>query len=417
MVTVRTIFVLLLLLLPAQAAQKFYTYVGALDAESALLAWGTTEGDNTIGRSSASHGKAVVKIGSRQLTTSQNWIRVEGLKPDTEYEYEVAVDGRQVGKGWLRTWPRKAGTLAFFVIGDYGNATRAQYRVARAMREEFERRRNSDFPIRFVLTTGDNIYGKLNMFLKYRRTGNSDRHWERTFFAPYETIISSIPFYPTLGNHDGNQSESQEDLDAYLDNFFFPEDGPRRYYHFNYAGLADFFALDSTSNTNERDQKAPYLPEGEQHPWLKENLQKAASTPWRIAYFHHPPFTAGPVHASSRSFLKHFLELFERNRVQVVFTGHEHNFQASNARETGGIQYIVTGAGGERRSGNILRWMQKAQISAWSPQHHFLVVEVERDIMRISPKSFREVKVVDWNNKPVSLPIVVKRQNGQTGNH
>jgi len=247
--------------------------------------------------------------------------------------------------------------------------------------------------------------------LKYRRTGNSDRHWEPTFFAPYETIISSIPFYPTLGNHDGNQTESPGDLDAYLDNFFFPEDGPRRYYHFNYAGLADFFALDSTGNTDERDQQVPYLLEGEQHQWLKESLQKAASTPWRIAYFHHPPFTAGPAHSSSRTFLKHFLELFERNRVQVVFTGHEHNFQASDASETGGVHYIVTGAGGERRSGNVLRWMQEAGISAWSPQHHFLVVEVERNVMRIFPKSFREMKVVDGNNKPVALPIVVKRRN------
>ena len=45
---------LLLALRPSALAQKFYTYVGDLAADHVLIAWGTTAGENTIGRSSRS---------------------------------------------------------------------------------------------------------------------------------------------------------------------------------------------------------------------------------------------------------------------------------------------------------------------------------------------------------------------------
>ncbi len=125
------------LLLPALApAQKFHTYVGRLDADSVLLAWGTTQGiGNTIGLSSGSHGRATVRIADSALVESQkNWVVVNGLQPDTDYPYEVLPGERRIGGGKVRTWPQKARKLAFFVIGDYGTGASPQYEVAEAMR-------------------------------------------------------------------------------------------------------------------------------------------------------------------------------------------------------------------------------------------------------------------------------------------
>ena len=238
---------LLLACAAAATAQRYYTYIGDLSPDSALIAWGTTAArGNTIGRDSSALGNVTVRVGEIVMTEgNRNWVAVRGLTPDTEYEYNVHIEGKRIGGGVLRTWPAVSNKLAFFVLGDFGTGNRPQFRVAEAMVREFESRRHSENPIRFVLSTGDNIYG--DGFSNGRNTGDEDRDWETKFFRPYREINASIPWYPTLGNHDGNETEALGDLGTYLDNFFFPEGKAARYYSFSFGGgLVDFFALDST---------------------------------------------------------------------------------------------------------------------------------------------------------------------------
>ncbi|RPI09934.1 MAG: hypothetical protein EHM65_08650, partial [Acidobacteriales bacterium] len=365
------------LLLPALApAQKFYTYVGRLDASSVLLAWGTTQGSgNTIGQGSASHGRATVRIADSALVESQkNWVVVSGLQPDTDYPYEVLLGGRRIGGAKIRTWPQEALKLAFFVIGDYGSGVSPQYEVAEAMRRVFEERQAGDNPVRFVLTTGDNVYASRFWFGLHTNTGDRDRHWGSKFFRPYESLLNRIPFYPTLGNHD-HQTESRRDMTVYLDNFFFPAPHPAQYYRFSFGGLADFFALDSTfldidgSEANSAGSR--------QYQWLEDELSRSQA-PWKIPYFHHPPFNAGPGHGSSLKPLQAFVDLFGRAGVKIAFNGHEHNFQWSEQDQaTRGVRYVITGAGGQLRSGDVRASMQAAHIAGWAPQYHFLLVEIE----------------------------------------
>ena len=92
-----------------------------------------------------------------------------------------------------------------------------------------------------MITLGDNIYGTLNFVLRFKDTGDKDSHWESRFFRPYAPLIAKIPFYPSLGNHDGNETGNRADLAAYLDNFFFPAHVPSRYYRFSYGGPGGFF--------------------------------------------------------------------------------------------------------------------------------------------------------------------------------
>lgn len=389
-------------------AQKYYVYVGNVNTDSALLAWGTTDGNNTIGRSSVSHGEATVKIDGRSLSSRQNWIVIGNLKPDTSYPYEVALHGQTVGKGTVRTWPVSATKLVFFVIGDYGNGSKTQWAVAKAMADEFQKRAATPDPVRFVLTTGDNIYGDISTFaFGFRGTGASDRDWGTKFFGPYEPILQQIPFYPTLGNHDGNETEKHADLGAYLDNFFFPGDKPARYYTFSYGKLADFFALDSTRNTESGSAQAAYLENGAEFQWMRNALPQSQAL-WKIPYYHHPVFNAGPRHVSSYRELQHWIKLFSNSGVAVVFNGHEHNLQVSDVNElSGGVRFITSGAGGELREGNVATGMRKSNIVGWTAQNHFMVVEIDGKTMRITPVSFEPVKVVDPDGKTLNLPLTV----------
>ena len=251
----------------------------------------------------------------------------------------------------MRTYPVRANRLVFFVIGDYGVGGGKEKGVADAMWNEFQRRAAGGDPVRFVITVGDNIYANVNLGYLQRGSGDQDRDWDNKFFQPYRELLRQIPFYPSLGNHDGNSSENRGDLAAYLDNFFFPENRPARWYEFSFGGLADFFALDSTENSTASHTAPVFGPESEQFRWMEKAMPESKA-PWKIPYFHHPPFTAGPAHSASYGVLRHWHDLFQKTGVKVVFTGHEHNLQFSeNSDATGHIQYVVTGAGGELRIG------------------------------------------------------------------
>jgi len=401
---------LLALLLTASAwAQKYYVYVGNLGPDTVLLAWGTADGKNTIGRSSASRGEATVKIAGRSLVSRQNWIVVADLKPDTPYDYEISIGGRSIGKNGFRTWAQRSSKVAFFVIGDWGNASREQYAIAKAMLQEFEKRSGSDNPVRFVLTTGDNIYGDVNNFVfGVKNTGNEDSDWASKFFEPYQGLIAHVPFFPSLGNHDGNESESRRDLAVYLDNFFFPGDEAARYYRFNYGGLVDFFGLDSTTNTESGPPRPAYFEDGRQFAWMKAALAESKAA-WKVPYYHHAVFNAGPRHAPSERELKHWVQLFSQTGVKVAFNGHEHNFQYSEVNQrSGGVRFVTSGAGGELRAGGIQNKMSGANMAGWAPENHFLLVEIEGDVMKITPIGAAPIKVLDASGQPVKMPLEVR---------
>ncbi len=365
-------------------------------------------GENTIGRDSISMGHAVLRIAGRMLETDRNWIEVRDLAPDTKYQYAVNVNRRRIGGGVVRTYPEHASKLAFFAIGDFGSGSAKQYDIAKAMWREYSKRAASDNPVRFVITTGDNIYADISHGKVILHSGDQDNDWDRKFFEPYHDLLRQIPFYPSLGNHDGNGSENRADLAAYLDNFFFPGNRPARWYTFSYGGLADFFALDSTSNSTGAYPQPVYLRGGEESQWLNRALP-ASRAPWKIPYFHHPPFNAGPLHPASYNDLRPWTGLFERTGVKVVFSGHEHNFQFSEDSDaTGRIRYVVSGAGGELRPGDIQNRMSAAHIEGWAAQRHFLVVEMEDRTMRITPVSYERVVVRNASGGEIPMPLVVR---------
>jgi hypothetical protein len=384
-------------------ASRFYVYVGALDSRSVTLAWGAP---GAIGRSAADGQTTTVRIAEQTVETPRSWVKIEGLMPDREYAYSVSRGDGELAGGKVRTWPEETASLVFFVIGDWGTGGSNQKKIAQRMVEERARLEQAGKPVRFVLSTGDNLYAKFKRF----GTGSSDRHWESRFFRPYRELLSSIPFYAVPGNHDGNESEQRGDLAQYLDNFFFPVSEPARWYRFRFGGLAEFFALDSTRNTLSGPPAPAFSADGEQTRWLKRRLQQAAP-PWRIAVLHHPMFSAGPDHPAALPELQHWLDLFAAGGVQVALSGHEHNFQFSERnRQTAGIQFVVSGAGGRLRDGDVRKRMPERAIAAWAPKHHFCVVEVAPDELLVTPVGHEPLEVLDAEGMPVPLPLRVPRK-------
>lgn len=104
--------------------------------------------------------------------------------------------------------------------------------------------------------------------------------------------------------------------------------------------------------------------------WLERTLASATER-WRIVMLHHPPYSAG-YQGSNEDVRRAFVPLFERYGVQLVVSGHDHDYQRSTP--INGVTYVVTGgAASTRRTG-------EADFTAVSfSWHHFVEVAVFRD--------------------------------------
>jgi 3',5'-cyclic AMP phosphodiesterase CpdA len=72
--------------------------------------------------------------------------------------------------------------------------------------------------------------------------------------------------------------------------------------------------------------------------WLE-----ASTATWKIAVFHHPPYTCGG-HSGDEAVQRRWVPLFERWDVDLVLSGHDHNYQRFRAQN--GVRYVVDGGGG-----------------------------------------------------------------------
>lgn len=368
--------------------------------------------NETIGEQSEPYGDATVRVRDASgavvgeaRTRDANHVWIDGLRPDTEYKYEIAVDGRDWLVGERYDWARVDGRaamrrsgrqygccfrthpardafvpVAFAVLGDFGigirgdrDDSRRQAAIARGLE-----RAVAVHDIRFVLTTGDNIYlGRDGD----EATGAEDDDWFFSFYQPYRYVMDHLPFYPTVGNHDSAETEATDDRSQLDDNYFlyqrFHEErdathasvDPGLFYRFEYGATAAFVCIDTTK---EDDGKTRYFEDPRHAAFLNASFPKgtAGSRQWRIPFSHHPVYCAGPEHGNTERMLDSLVPLFERSGVQLVLAGHEHNFQYSRHN---GIHYVISGAGGQLRP-EPPTCFSEARTVAWAAEGHFLVV-------------------------------------------
>ncbi|HSR51855.1 MAG TPA: metallophosphoesterase [Acidobacteriota bacterium] len=407
----QTVTLLLLTCGLVRAQERTFVYITGLTSHSARLAWGSTEGrGNTIGRQARPLGRVEVEIDGRRMSEEErSWTVIEGLEPDRPYAYRVRLGERLLAQSTLRTSPLKARRVAFLVIGDYGKGNDTQSRLGQVMFRTLRSQEQEGNPVRFVLTTGDNIYGS---FFYQRHTGKRDKDWHKRFFRPYRELLLRVPFYPALGNHDGSESERGDDLPVYLDNFFLPppdslEGSTGRYYAFTFADLAQFWILDSTRHKGS-EEGFIYRERGAQHQWLKATLA-TARLPWRVAVFHNPLYNAGPRYEDRDQRFDYVEALLGESGVQVIFNGHEHNLQVSDPERTGGIRYIISGGGADTRDKNIVDDLEKHGMALWSPEPHFLLVEIEGEDMQITAlgQEGTPIQARTAENQPLAARVLI----------
>jgi hypothetical protein len=196
------------------------------------------------------------------------------------------------------------------------------------------------FKPRVVFHTGDLV-----------ANGLSKKDWD-IFNRITLPLRKNAEFYPALGNHEMNS-------ELFFRNFNLP--GNRPYYSLEYFGI-NFIVLDS-----EIDLK----PGSVQYQWLESELMNLSSPKKPIIVFlHRPIFNVGRHFEQNLELRDSIVPLFERYKVKIVFSGHDHNYQRFLYN---GIYYIVTGGGGAPLIGQFTNSPFKQK---FIQAHHFCVLSI-----------------------------------------
>lgn len=404
---------------------------------------------DTIGALSEPYGRARVDVfdvrGQRVAsaeTRERNHVWIDGLVANTEYVYRVLVDEKPWAVGELFDWDRRLDklvprgrrydkrfrthpapdqdvALSFGVLGDYGVGIRGaspaatrQHRLALALERALEER-----DLRLLVTTGDNIY-HIDHHAKTQGSGDEDDDWFFTFYQPYRYLISRIPVYPSVGNHDSEDSENSDDRLQLLDNFFIDERfgqmhdaarGSGLFYRARIGANLELVCID-TSNVGGRPDHHCFT-EPQNQAFLERAFASLGGVvPWKVPFSHHPAFCAGPSHPNHEGMLRRLVPLFEQAGVRLVLAGHEHNFQYSRQND---VHYFITGAAGKLRERAPER-LEEAHVVAWAAKGHVLIVDVSRDELVVHPigetddGSFRELEASRPDGSTVAGPFVIR---------
>jgi predicted phosphodiesterase len=337
--------------------------------------------------------------------------QLKKLAPGRDYSYRVLLNGQPVFASTVRARKSAAQPYRFVVFGDCAQNSPAQKAIAL---QTYQAKPD------FVAIAGDIVYGR-GLISEYREKYFPIYNHDVASKETGAPLIRSTLFFGAAGNHDvgGADLGRYPDGMAYFLYWAQPRNGPAASvsdpgvtplsgpqpeigkfvqasggqfpamasFSFDY-GNSHWLVLDSNKYaewTSARFQQ-----------WLASDLESARTSAWRFVIFHHPGFNSSKAHFREQ-WMKLLAPAFEKGKVDIVFTGHVHNYQRSyplkfapdapaagepvwrnivngtlaldkefdGVRNTKpkGVIYLVTGAGGAR----LYDSEQQDDPASWQP--------------------------------------------------
>lgn len=295
---------------------------------------------------------------------SRHQVTFKNLSPDSKYCYQVIDAGTNCIPFQTAPLLSSSRTVRIAALGDSGFGNTEQMAVATQIEK---------WKPEAILHLGDIVY-----------PDGEFKNYDAAFFKPYANLISSVPFFTTIGNHDATE------LGTYL-HFFAPpfeqsSSPSARFYSFNYGPIL-FFALDSNLS---------FSADSAQMIWLQSQLQKpaTASAPWRIAFIHHTSYSADK-RGGRKTLREQLVPLLEAHNFDLVLSGHDHAYQRLEPppitkNTTRGPVYLVSGGGGAKLSP---QFYQLEYLRHYAQEYHFLGIQASNTTL--------EVNVVNSSGKQI----------------
>ncbi len=251
----------------------------------------------------------------------QHEVVIGGLIPSTEYHYQVITIIPPSEDSIFTTAATTSDPFRFVVHGD----NRTNHDDHQAVVEGI-------IPTKpdFVVNTGD-LVGE----------GGSVYDWDK-FFEIEKPLLKSSPLYPCFGNHE-ERGGGEYLFKGY---FSLPEStASGLYYSFNY-GNSHFIIINTEGNITAGS---------DQYNWVANDLAAAGGNHDIVhifAFFHRPAYSSGRHGGNDGiSITDTLVPLFELYDVDIVFSGHDHDYERCqdpglDRDQPEGTVYIVTGGGG-----------------------------------------------------------------------
>jgi acid phosphatase type 7 len=276
-----------------------------------------------------------VKLFLNNSTTYLYRATLSGLKFDETYSYKVSLGQRTLGEHSFETRTRNSKTR-FAVFGDCGVGSPQQAQIAYQIYQQKPQ---------FALVTGDMVYS-------FGRESEYRARFFPYYLQPVPTttrgapLMSSIPFYMLLGNHDIYSANFDKHPDGLA--FFYYTDLPTNApvpastvkaegnpelirtfskntsprfprtanYSFDY-GNVHVAVLDANHYVNPLDLSLI--------EWFVNDM-RSSKADWKILAYHHPAYNSSPTHYDYQ-IMRVLSPLCEELGIDLVLTGHVHNYQ------------------------------------------------------------------------------------------
>lgn len=319
------------------------------------------------------------EVQRRRVVATRAFVQINGLSPATTYTYRIEVN-RQIpaymGQAWgdvrLRTqpyeWPVRFASLGDSGYGDSVTAQLAQHIAAQ--------------DIDFFVHLGDMVY-------------NSDEYdndlpinWAHKYFLPFKDVLTSVPHFPTLGNHDRDRPTVLDGISFY--HWVFQPlneaegyERQRMWYSF-VANNIRFLSLNTQVFYTDGGRQ-------QQNAWLDEQLAIADQYRTTIPFFHipfrastdvHPDDGLPPMYEWEYRFIEH------SDDIGLIMSGHAHFYErllinGLHYLTSGGGSVVVYGDGGVKVQGSQFR----------QSVSHYVLVDIYEDRIELNAYDVNNTRI------------------------
>ncbi|MBY0357221.1 MAG: metallophosphoesterase [Candidatus Obscuribacterales bacterium] len=267
--------------------------------------------------------------------------QLNSLSPGSDFNYKVSQNGKQLFSASAQARPKEDTDISFGVLGDCGMGSKGEELITLQLANKHPA---------MVLIPGDIVYpcGRLRDYLRNFFP----------FFNGKKELMGKSLFVACPGNHDiamagmkdvRNLDESPDGM-AYFSLWQQPLNGPitkigntnspelkgskQNIEEFvlaaagNYPVMANFsydygnshfLILDGNKYVNWQDQSL--------RKWVDDDLG-ATKSKWKFVLMHQPGFSSDWHHQEEQQ-MRLLADIFEKNKVDIVFSGHSHSYQRS----------------------------------------------------------------------------------------
>lgn len=309
-------------------------------------------------------------------------VEATGLEPATEYVYRVG------------TWDGFDATAGTFQGATLSEPTTIRTGIPKGDRS----------PYSFVMagdsrSGNDEITAMMPYFLELdaalwffngdMTTSGSQDQWD-DWLMTMQPLMMTRPLMPVQGNH-------EIFANLYYNQFALPRMPglPEELHEHAWSldvGNIHFVGLDSNSTAQVEDQV----------PWLEADLAAARQDPdidWVICMMHHAPYSASN-HGNTERVQEHWVPLFDKHGVDLVFAGHDHNYERTHPVKAGAVvgegegpTYVVAGGFFSPAYGNGKEWWTLKSVHG--DKNNFVHVSVDGKKLSIVAYAGDGVEILD----------------------